>query len=117
MDQFKQRLGQTILSMNEDILQLQKYYRNLKELDEDNSWTESLKRSTNEKEKTVMENRDTLEAAFKYLVENPGLMDEKKMKKYIQFTKTTIESAEKCLAMKNDIDENIEKVADKTLHC
>ena len=113
MDQLKRRLGFTIISLNEDILKLQKNYKLLR--DSEDGWrTETLKKSTVEIEDRVQTRKQSLESTLEYLTENPNTIDEQKQNKYFRYVKTTIESADKCLSMKVDMDEETEKEIDRT---
>ena len=102
MDQLKRRLGQTIISLNGDILQLQKNYKLLRDTDANSPRLESLRTSTKELETKVIEKKTSLEKTRLYITENLDIMDEKKRRKYLTYTSTTIESADKCLEMTED---------------
>ena len=77
MDQLKRRLGQTILTLYEDILCLQKNYRLLKDSGGGGERQESLKKSTEELEDKVYQKKKTLEDVKIYLQNNTVLMEEK----------------------------------------
>ena len=114
MESFKRRLGQTILTLNEEILELQRKYRILGESRSDPASMESLEISTQAMETKVKEKKKSLEDAYLYLVKNPGLMEERKMNKYLRYTKTTINSAKNCLDLKTDVDDHIGDILNKT---
>ena len=115
MEQFKARLGQTIISLNEDVLLLQKSYRSLKEAESNSKKKESVIKSTDEIEGRVKEKKKILENAQTYLTENPDSMDEKRYNKYIKLLTTTLKTTEQCLELRDGADENIEETLDKTV--
>ena len=115
MDEFRKRLGQMIMSLNTDILILQKGYKSLKDSNADQSRKEATKKSTEETEKRVKEKKGKLENARTYLTNNPSMMESNKKDKYLKLLNTTIETAEKCLELKSNTDEDLESVLDKTV--
>ena len=115
MDQLKKRLGQTILSLNEDLLKLQKNYRILRvTTTPEGEKSESFKKATDDLETKVKEKKESLETTKKYLLENQHIMEERKLKKYLEYTTTTIDSVNKCLEMKTEMDADAGNTLDKT---
>ena len=110
MDQFKRRLGQTILTLNEDILCLQKNYRLLKDSGGGGERQESLKKSTEELEDKVYQKKKTLEDAKVYLQNNMDSLDGRKAEKYIKLLTTTIKTARKCLELKEGVHADLEEI-------
>ena len=102
------------MSLNEDILQLQKGYKTLKDSTADQTRKDSMKKSTDEIAKRVQEKKEKLKIARNYMICNPDMMEESKRKKYMKLTDTTIETAEKCLDL-NSEDDNLDNILDQTV--
>ena len=110
MDQFKRRLGQTILTLNEDILCLQKNYRLLKDSGGGGERQESLKKSTEELEDKVYQKKKTLEDAKVYLQNNMDSLDGRKAENYIKLLATTMKTGRKCLELKEGVHADLEEI-------
>ena len=73
-----------------------------------------MKKRTEELKKQLKEKRTSLENTKTFLTENPNVMEDTKVNKYLTFTTTTIESVDQCFEMKSGGPDDVNKTLDTT---
>ena len=92
-DVVKKNIGNLVLSVNSEILDLQKEF---KRLGDSNNWSSKA----DELENSVKEKKEALEDLIKRLEAKPGYVDKEKFQKLLETMKTSVNSADKVLEFK-----------------
>ena len=105
-DVVKKNIGNLVLSVNSEILDLQKEF---KRLGDSNNWSSKA----DELENSVKEKKEALEDLIKRLEAKPGYVDKEKFQKLLKTMKTSVNSADKVLEFKVKKEEVVTEIIEQ----
>ena len=105
-DAVKKNIGNLVLSVNSEILDLQKEF---KRLGDSNNWSSKA----DELEISVKEKKEALEDFINRLEAKPGYVDKEKFQKLLKTMKTSVNSADKVLEFKVKKDEVLTEIIEQ----